>query len=91
MPVSISGEEEFEEEQHELYRLVEVTKGSLDVQMVFEPRFDYARAKTELNKLNGGIVASGGGHKIGLSSNRELLLEGQRTVARWRLSEGDRA
>jgi GH15 family glucan-1,4-alpha-glucosidase len=90
MPVSISGEEEFEEEQHELYRLVEVTKGSLDVQMIFEPRFDYARAETELNKLNGGIVASGGGYKIGLSSNRELVLEGQRAVAMWRLSEGDR-
>ena len=90
MPIPIAGGEEQEEERHELYRLIEVTKGSVDVQMIFEPRFDYARAKTVFKKLNGGIVASGGGHKIGLSSNRELLIEDGKAVTSWSLSEGNR-
>ncbi|NIS60723.1 MAG: glycoside hydrolase, partial [Proteobacteria bacterium] len=46
MPIPFGGEEELEEERHELYRIVEVTKGKLDVGVVFEPRFDYARART---------------------------------------------
>jgi GH15 family glucan-1,4-alpha-glucosidase len=50
MPIPFCGEEELEEEQHELYRLVEVTKGEVDMGAIFEPRFDYARARTSLEK-----------------------------------------
>jgi GH15 family glucan-1,4-alpha-glucosidase len=90
MPIPMMGEEEFEKEQHELYRLVEVTRGSVNVEMVFEPRFDYARAETSLRKLNSGIEASGAGQTVGLSSSHEIRLEGERGVATWSLSEGDR-
>lgn len=72
MPVSVSGEEKLEEEQHDLYRLVEVLSGKVKVGLVFEPQFNYARTKTALEKLNRGVTARGGEEQIVLSCTHEL-------------------
>ena len=90
MPIPFCGEEELEEEQHELYRLVEVAKGEVDVGAIFEPRFDYARARTSLEKRNGALVARGNGESIVLSATHDLKLDGGKAEAKWRLSEGDK-
>ncbi|MFQ6079183.1 MAG: glycoside hydrolase family 15 protein, partial [Thermodesulfobacteriota bacterium] len=89
MPIPFGGEEELEEKQHELFRLVEVTKGKLDVGVVFEPRFDYARARTSVKKRNGAIVARGNGESIVLSATRDLQVGDGKAEAKWSMSEGD--
>ena len=89
MPIPFGGEEEFEEEQHELYRLVEVSKGEVDVGAVFEPRFDYARARTSLEKRNGAIVARGNGESIVLSATHDFRLSDGKAESKWSLSAGE--
>ena len=89
MPILFGGEEELEEEQHELYRLLQVTKGKVDVRLVFEPRFDYARATTFLEKRNGAIVARGNGDTIVLSATHDLELSDGKAEAKWSISEGE--
>jgi GH15 family glucan-1,4-alpha-glucosidase len=76
---------------HSLYRLVEATEGTVEAEVLFEPRFDYARAETGLGFHRGGILAKGGGEQVGLSATRELEIEGRRGVARWGLARGERA
>ncbi len=90
MPIPFGGEEELEEEQHELYRLVEVTEGEVDVEVVFEPRLDYARAHTSLEELNGTITARGNGEVVVLSTTRALTINQDKGVAKWHLTEGSR-
>jgi len=90
MPVPFGGEEELEEEEHELYRLVEVTRGEVDVGLVFEPRFDYARAGTSIEKAYGGVAARGNDERIFLSCTHDVDVKGDRAEKRWRLSDGDR-
>ena len=90
MPVCACGREELEEERHELYRFVEALKGEVDVEVIFDPRFDYARAETRLDKRDKEITASGNGEHMVLSCNNELNQHNGITGARWRLTEKDR-
>jgi len=89
MPILFGGGEKREEEQHELYRRLEVTQGQVDVQVIFQPRFDYGRGKTTLEKQNGGIIARGNQELMVLSSTRELEVQGEGGEARWPLEEGE--
>ena len=90
MPIPVGGEQELEEVQHELYRLVEVTRGKVNVGLVYEPRFDYARARTSLEKFNGSIIARGNGESIVLSSTHDLNISNGECEAKWSLKEGER-
>ncbi|MEE9560788.1 MAG: trehalase-like domain-containing protein, partial [Acidiferrobacterales bacterium] len=72
MPVLYTGEGEWEEERQELYRLVEVVRGTVEVALVFEPRFDYARARTTLEEHDGTIIVKGNGERLVLCSTRKL-------------------
>jgi GH15 family glucan-1,4-alpha-glucosidase len=90
MPVHFAGSKESEEERPELYRLIEVTKGEVFVDVVIEPRFDYARTHTSLEKKNGAVFARGNGEVLKLSSPLDLLIKEDRAEARCRLTEGDR-
>jgi GH15 family glucan-1,4-alpha-glucosidase len=89
MPIPSGGEEEIEEERHELYRIVEVTKGTLNVGVVFEPRFDYARARTSVEKRNGAIVARGNGESVVLSAPCDFEATDGKAQAKWSISEGE--
>jgi GH15 family glucan-1,4-alpha-glucosidase len=90
MPVSECGREEMEEEGHELYRLVEVIQGRVDVEMVFDPKFDYARVDTGVRKNGKGIIADGNGERMVLSCTHRLNTENIADGIKWDLSEGDR-
>jgi GH15 family glucan-1,4-alpha-glucosidase len=90
MPVLLGSEEETEGKHHELYRLVEVVKGKVNIKVVFEPRFNYAQAKTSLKKLDRGIIAQGNGESITLSSTRDLNVKSESAEAEWSLSEGEK-
>lgn len=91
MPINFIGDKELQEERPELYRLIEVTKGEVLVDVVIEPRFDYAKAHTSVEKQNGAVIARGNGEVLTLSSSLDLLIGESRVEARGHLSEGDRA
>ena len=90
MPVCACGREEMEEEGHELYRLIEIRKGDVDVRVTFDPRFDYARGDTRLVKLNKGIIAEGNNESLTLSCSREIHIPDDIRMDDWTLFEGDK-
>jgi GH15 family glucan-1,4-alpha-glucosidase len=90
MPIPFGGEEELEEQDHELYRLLEVPKGEVEVRVVFAPRFDYARSKTSLEENDGAIIARGNGRAMVLSSTLDLASNQETSVTKWRVAEGSR-
>lgn len=48
-----------EDRQHRaLYRQVTCDSGPVQVEVEFQPRFDYARAETELAPIDGGLASS---------------------------------
>lgn len=70
-----------------LLRLVEGLAGSVDVEVAFDPTFDYARHPTIVSLVDGGAVASEGDHTLGLVGPVELRTaergaRGIRSVAR---------
>jgi pentatricopeptide repeat protein len=77
----------------EIYRCVGVMEGTVEIEVVFEPRFDYARAETRVKKRNGTIVASGiasdCSESVALSSTRELRCDGPCGKIRLTLKAGD--
>jgi len=55
-----------------LYRNVTCDDGPVEVEATFEPRFDYARAETELADVDGGVVATGHHDWVFLSTDASL-------------------
>lgn len=90
MPLPAAGREYLERDSHELYRLAEVTRGSLRLAMVFDPRFDYGRARRVLEPRKGALAASGGGAILTLAASRSLSAEGPAGRREWEMHEGDR-
>jgi len=78
------------EERHILHRLIELEKGEMDVSVLFEPRFDYARAETTVKRLEGGFIAEGGGRSIALMSTKDLENHDSGAKATWILKAGDK-
>jgi GH15 family glucan-1,4-alpha-glucosidase len=53
---------------HELHRMLEVREGSVDMEIVFDPRFDYGRGQTRVEITTDGVMALGpGGERLALS------------------------
>ncbi len=53
---------------HELHRLLEVREGSLEMEVVFDPRFDYGRGETRVEPAEEGVAAEGpNGERMSLS------------------------
>ncbi|MBW1989763.1 MAG: DUF547 domain-containing protein [Deltaproteobacteria bacterium] len=71
-----------------LFRILSVEQGRMDVLAEFFPRFDYARAQTRLTKVEGGVLARGGGQEIWLSADMDMEIHGDRAVASQSLSRG---
>lgn len=91
MPVCACGREEREEASHELYRRVEVLKGTVRAIMHFDPRFDYARAGTRLERIENGLVAHGNNKRAILLSTRSLNIGGNEMMkVEWDIAEGER-
>jgi GH15 family glucan-1,4-alpha-glucosidase len=90
MPVPISGEDQMDEKEHELYRLIEIVKGTVDVKFLFEPRFDYARSYTTFIKHGKGIKATGNNEFLTLCSTQEVTVGTERSEAVWSLGGGEK-
>jgi GH15 family glucan-1,4-alpha-glucosidase len=90
MPVCSCGVEEHEEESHELYRLIEIPEGQVRASIVFDPRFDYARAATVLKEHGNRVSATGNNDLVLLSSSRKINTTNSMVSEEWNLSRGDR-
>jgi GH15 family glucan-1,4-alpha-glucosidase len=79
------------EKAPELYRLVEVERGTVELRLVFEPRFNYARAEISVETGPCSILAQSDREAVTLSFSREgsePLIKGESVEARWRLGSG---
>jgi len=90
MPVCSCGNEEQEEERNELYRFIEIHEGRISAQIVFDPRFDYARAATVLKEHGEGVSATGNDEVILLSSSRKINITDNMVKEEWDLNKGER-
>jgi GH15 family glucan-1,4-alpha-glucosidase len=75
-----------------LYRLAEVERGSVELRLLFEPRFDYARAPVSLETGDCSLLASGGREALTLSFSQEwraAAVSDELVTAAWELSAGD--
>ncbi|MGI9591302.1 MAG: glycoside hydrolase family 15 protein, partial [Myxococcota bacterium] len=61
---------------HELLRLIEGHEGSLEMEVVFDPRFDFARGETRITLSDEGAIAEGPrGERLALSLGSGIRLE----------------
>jgi GH15 family glucan-1,4-alpha-glucosidase len=80
--------------EHMLVRVVECLDGEVEVELVCEPAFDYARAAAQWTLLDeDGHTAdvTGGGVTMRLASNLSMGIEGGAARARHVLKKGERA
>ena len=58
---------------HEVHRRIDCPSGSVEVEIVFDPRFDYARDATQIHVAEHGLMAEGrNGERLALSASRRL-------------------
>ena len=79
---------------HLLVRTVECLEGSVELELICEPVFDYGRTSAEWELVDGGRHAAdahGAGQRFRLLSDLRLGIEGDRVRARHVLERGDRA
>jgi GH15 family glucan-1,4-alpha-glucosidase len=78
---------------HELHRFLECREGALEMEVVFDPRFDYGRGETRVAIAENGVVAEGpGGETLSLAMGNipfEIRPEGG-AVARFTLRSQQR-
>ena len=72
-----------------LYRKVDCDSGTVDVDVAFEPRFDYARASTALTVRNDGLLAAGGDDTAFLSTSLSFDVNEDGATATATMESGD--
>ena len=72
-----------------IYREVSCESGETEFQIDFEPRFDYARTTPTITSVEDGVVATGAGESVFLSSSASLEISEHGADATVTLSEGD--
>ncbi|HEY9425400.1 MAG TPA: glycoside hydrolase family 15 protein, partial [Microterricola sp.] len=80
--------------EHVLVRMVECLEGTVEVELVCEPAFDYGREPAAWSLVEGNehaADASGAGVTFRLSSDMSIGVEGSSARARHTLSAGDKA
>lgn len=79
---------------HELHRMVEVREGSIELELIFDPRFDYGRGATRVTPATDGALAEGpGGERLALAVDGRVKLEPRQrggVASRFRLRAGQR-
>ena len=75
---------------HQLVRIVRAVRGRVEVEIRCDPAFDYGRARTEVDVVEGaGAFFSGTGGQLVLRSTVSLTQDGSAAVARPVLDEGE--
>jgi GH15 family glucan-1,4-alpha-glucosidase len=61
---------------HELHRLLEAREGSIEMEAVFDPRFDYGRGETTIELADHGVMACGpGGERLSVAIGGGIRFE----------------
>ncbi len=76
---------------HEIHRIVVCEEGTVDLKAIFQPRFDYARADTQLEVFPHGVLASNAGETLVLSTDVPMTLGATAAEGEFTLSKGDSA
>ncbi len=76
---------------HEIHRVVDCTKGQVVLEVVFEPKLNYARDDTLMSTSKYGVTVSRGVETLALSSLVPFTIRGDRAIARFTLQQGQRA
>jgi GH15 family glucan-1,4-alpha-glucosidase len=77
------------EESLEIHRKIICKEGVCNVEIVFEPRFDYARGNTKLSLIKGGVCAENGNYKGVLMSKASYQIHEGRATATLVLKQGE--
>lgn len=76
----------------DLCRVAEVISGSVNVEVVFEPRFNYAQAPTMVERLPKGFLANGDSQSLMLLTDVPLReISGDSPHIIWKASQGERS
>lgn len=76
---------------HEVVRMVRCLSGSVEMDILFQPQFDYGRSSPEVSSSGRLAVARHGQHAVSLLSNGLLESQGAPGNSRFRLSQGEQA
>jgi len=74
-----------------LYRKVACAEGTVDLEVKYAPRFDYARADTDVTPVDPGVSAEGGDERTVLESPVDLTTQGGRATGETTLDAGETA
>lgn len=72
-----------------IYRCLECEDGEVTLDVEFKPRFDYARARTIVEPVEGGVIARGNGEHVSLTTARDLDTDGNSARGRHTVAAGD--
>ncbi|WP_336364771.1 glycoside hydrolase family 15 protein [Halalkalicoccus salilacus] len=72
-----------------LYRKVSCSDGTVDLEITFEPRFDYGRAETTFTRTENGVLATGDDERTLLESPIDLDLHDDGVSGTLSLDTGD--
>ena len=89
MPIPVACKDGRETGDHELYRRISVTDGTMEVGMIFDPRFDYARVETTVERRGRMRIARGGGESMTLAISAEAPDGDDPRTAQWTLTGGE--
>ncbi len=76
---------------HEIHRLVDCTKGQVALEIVFEPKLNYARDDTLMSSSKYGITTRGRTDTLALSSTIPLAIHGDKAIGQFTLQQGQKA
>jgi GH15 family glucan-1,4-alpha-glucosidase len=75
----------------EIHRLVDCTDGQVPLEVMFEPRLDYARGDTVMSVSKYGVTVRGWTEPLALSSMIPFAINGEKAIASFTLQQGERA
>jgi GH15 family glucan-1,4-alpha-glucosidase len=74
----------------QIHRIVECTSGQIGLEVLFDPKMDYARTRTQVKLTPLGAVAQNGHEKIALSSNSDFNIDNGRVTSDFTMKSGDK-
>lgn len=72
-----------------VYRRVACEEGPISIDLTFEPRFDYARARSIVEPTDDGVIARGNGEHLSLVTDSPLDTDDDAATGTVRLDEGE--
>ena len=75
----------------QIHRIVECTRGEIALDVLFEPKMDYARSNTQVKLTRLGVVAQNGHEKISLSPNSDFSIDNGRVISKFTMKNGERS